>query len=240
MKTIINKSGNAFITIGIVRSKKLKNLIPKEARVYKIFPGFSFYAVGIFNYNNVSDLVPGNKKYSWDNCFDTCIQIPIDLYSTKKLFYIKRLYNSNQEVVRWAKGHSLYKIHSDVSFLEEKNKYNVVVKATGNRKEKISLSGRSFLRLPKFFWRFGLLKAISEAFMVSKFENEFYCFQSKLSFEKSYLDTGRSEVIGIDLPRPLLSLSLSIHNFRPLKIKTFFKLYHECEYIEQTKMELLV
>lgn len=230
METVIKKSGSAFIHIGITRTKKLKDIIPAEAKVHSLLPGLSFYAVGAFKYDDVSDMHPGNEHYSWKNCVDTTIQIPIDLHSSKKLFYIKRLYNTNDEVVEWAKGYKLKKIHSNMMWKNKKNKYRIRLNSNGSESENITITGKSLVRIPNFLWKFGALKSIAEAFMLSEYDNEFYCFQGVLDLEKSYIGTGSSTVVGLDLPKPLFSFSLTIKNFRPLHIKPFMKLYHKCEY----------
>lgn len=230
MKTIIEKTGDAFIYIGIARTKKLKDCIPPQAKVHALLPGLSFFAVGVFKYDTISDVRPGNEHFSWRDCFDTTIQIPIDLFNTKNLFYIKRLYNTNTEVIQWAKGDFLRKIPSSVIWNKNKNKYNVTLKRTDGTSESIAIKGRKLFRLPNFFWRIPPLKAIARAFLVSKYNDLFHTFQGILDLEKSYIGSGSCFVQGVSLPKPILSLSIYIKNYSPLHIKPIMKLYHECPY----------
>ncbi|MCP4135483.1 MAG: hypothetical protein GY754_31230 [bacterium] len=233
METIIEKTGDAFIYIGITRTKKLKDSIPPEAVVNSLLPGLSFFAVGVFKYDSISDIRPGNEKYSWKDCFDTTIQVPIDLYNTKKLFFIKRLYNTNNDIVNWAKGDYLKKIPSNVLWQENKNAYTVSIERIDGKDESIEMKGKKRVRLPNFFWKIPPLKAIAAAFLVSKYDDQYHTFQGILEFEKSHLGTASCTVSGVTLPKPLFSLSVFIKNYNPLHIKPIMKLYHTCSYGEQ-------
>jgi hypothetical protein len=219
MKKIAEKSGNAFVAVGVVPSRRLRHLVPEPLSVATVLPGLSFYAVGFFHYAELRGWAPGQPPLCWRGVSDATVLVPVRPTDGRRCFYVARLCNSSGEVVEWAAAHGLGKAEAAVAWLEREHHVHLSAVRTNGCHEALEMKGRRLVRLPAWIWKIRLLRSFLDFSILTNDGRGLRRFRSELrsigSTESWRLSWSAS---GIALPRPWLTLGARLGGFGPLDI----------------------
>lgn len=220
MRVIAEKSGQAVVSLRLVSSRQLQQLVPEPLVVHSVLPGVALYAVGAFLY---SELRVGHERgsiRSWRGVSDAAIMVPVRGPDHSVAWFVPRLYNTCPEVVEWAAGQRLPKIEASIDWRQNGRQICIRVARPAGSGERLEIHGRQRFGLPEWIWKLGPLRAVARSTLLVNDNGSIRRFAvgCKSIGRASYCSVS-CVADGIAMPTPWLSFGCVLQGFAEFLIE---------------------
>jgi hypothetical protein len=207
MRYIIEKDcESGVIFAGLVPASSLESLLPKNAKVHKVFPKLSYFIITALKYRQVKDL---RQNRTFKDDYEVLVSFPVDYPNKKNLHYVYRIFNTDKNVIKWIQKDHLIKNYSKINFQRDNKTFDVRVKS---EKVGLELSCKKYFPLPQILWKSSLFTQFTQGSLLSEFKNKLYLMPIDFEVANSSLGFASLKIEGLRLPRPLASCCVFIYN----------------------------
>lgn len=214
MPVIAEKSGQAIVSLRLVSSRRLQQLVPEPLVVHSVLPGLALYAVGAFLYSEIRVGHERGSTRSWCGVSDAAIIIPVLGPNDSVAWFLPRLYNTCPEVIEWAAGQRLPKIEAGIDWRQKGRQICVRVARPTGSGERLEIHGRQRFGLPEWIWKLGPLRAVARSTLLVNDNGSIrrFAYVFKSIGRASYCSVS-CVADGIAMPTPWLSFGCVLSGF---------------------------